>query len=201
LQSPSDFAALGVWAGKQVKNKIPYFTGIQSATDDQLKYLGAAMAASGAVAMYHVNGITPEAEQDVSGLEEFTFTQENMGETYLELNTGEDPDLIVFGCPHASLNEIEDIAMRLKNKKLNKKLWVCVSKAVKQLADEKGFSQIIEDAGGRMVCDTCMVVSPIERMGFGTTAVNSGKAACYLPGFCKQNVVFNRMEKILEAIQ
>jgi len=59
LSFNSDFGALGWYVGKQVKNKIPYFTGIKDANTDQLKALGAAMAASGAVALYHVEGLTP----------------------------------------------------------------------------------------------------------------------------------------------
>lgn len=54
--------------------------------------------------------------------------------------------------------------------------------------------------GGKIVADTCMVVSPIESMGYKTTAVNSGKAANYLPGFCKQNVVFARLDTLLETV-
>jgi hypothetical protein len=45
-----------------------------------------------------------------------------------------------------------------------------------------------------------MVVSPIEDMGYKTTGVNSGKAANYLPGFCKQNVVFTRLNTLLETV-
>jgi len=60
LEFNSDFGALGYYVGKQVKNKIPYFTGITNANTDQLKALGAAMAASGAVALYHVEELTPE---------------------------------------------------------------------------------------------------------------------------------------------
>jgi hypothetical protein len=63
-----------------------------------------------------------------------------------------------------------------------------------------GFTRIIEVAGGKVVADTCMVVSPIEDMGYKTTAVNSGKAANYLPGFCKQNVIFGRLDSILEKV-
>ena len=62
LSFNSDFGALGWYVGKQVKNKIPYFTGIKDANTDQLKALGAAMAASGAVALYHVESLTPEAD-------------------------------------------------------------------------------------------------------------------------------------------
>jgi hypothetical protein len=45
-----------------------------------------------------------------------------------------------------------------------------------------------------------MVVAPIEKMGFKTTAVESGKAANYLPGFCKQNVVFNNLDELLKEL-
>jgi len=62
LKTFSDFGALGYLVGMEVKNKIPYFVGIKNASTDQLKALGAAMAASGAVALYHVEGITPEAK-------------------------------------------------------------------------------------------------------------------------------------------
>ena len=61
---------------------------------------------------------------------------------------------------------------------------------MKEAADRMGFTEIIEKAGGSVVADTCMVVSPIEEMGYKITGVNSGKAANYLPGFCKQEVVF-----------
>ncbi|MEA1905195.1 MAG: aconitase X, partial [Candidatus Hadarchaeota archaeon] len=53
----------------------------------------------------------------------------------------------------------------------------------------------------RVVADTCMVVSPIERMGYKTTGVNSGKAASYLPGFCKQKVVFGNLDELLKRIE
>jgi predicted aconitase len=62
-----------------------------------------------------------------------------------------------------------------------------------------GFTDIINKAGGKVVADTCMVVSPIKKMGFKITGVNSGKAANYLPGFCKQNVVFANINKLIEV--
>ena len=59
---------------------------------------------------------------------------------------------------------------------------------------------IIEKAGGQIVADTCMVVSPIENMGYKTTGVNSGKAASYMPGFCKQQVVFADVDSLIEKV-
>ena len=196
----SDFGALGYFVGKQVKNKIPYFTGIKDANTDQLKALGAAMAASGAVALYHVENLTPEADLvETDGLETINVSRKELDETYEKLNSGKDPDIVILGCPHASLREISTLTDKLKGKHLKKPVWICTSRMMKEAADRMGFTEIIEKAGGSIVADTCMVVSPIERMGYKTTGVNSGKAANYLPGFCKQDVVFANIDKLVEG--
>jgi len=198
----SDFGALGWWVGKQVKNKIPFFTGIKDANTDQLKALGAAMAASGAVALYHVEGLTPEADLvEKGGLEAISIGKAELKDTYDKLNSGKDPDIVIFGCPHASLREIAYIADKVKDKKLKKPLWICTSRMMKEASDRMGYTKIIEEAGGNVVGDTCMVVSPIEQMGFKTTGVNSGKAANYLPGFCKQQVCFANIDDLVEGQQ
>lgn len=200
LNFSSDFGALGYFVGKQVKNKIPYFTGIKDANTDQLKALGAAMAASGAVALYHVENLTPEADLvEKNGLETINVSKKELDETYEKLNSGKDPDIVILGCPHASLREISTLAGKLKGKRLKKPVWICTSRMMKEAADRMGFTEIIEKAGGNIVADTCMVVSPIERMGYKTTGVNSGKAANYLPGFCKQDVVFANIDKLVEG--
>ncbi len=200
LKDNADFGALGYHAGKIVKDGIPYFKGIKHADVDQLKALGAAMAASGAVALYHIEGITPEAGLFATdGLEVIEVGGKEILETYRALNTGEDPDIIILGCPHASLKEIATLACKLEGKRLCKPLWICTSRVTKEAATHMGFTELIEKAGGKVVADTCTVVSPIERMGYKTTAVNSGKAANYLPGFCKQQVVFKSIDDLLEG--
>jgi hypothetical protein len=200
IKDAADFGALGYHVGKIVKDGIPYFNGIKHADVDQLKALGAAMAASGAVALYHVEGITPEAGLfGTDGLEVIEVGEKEIHETYKSLNTGEDPDIIILGCPHASLKEIATLACKLEGKRLRKPLWICTSRVTKEAATRMGFTELIEKAGGKVVADTCTVVSPIERMGYKTTAVNSGKAANYLPGFCKQQVVFKSLDDLLEG--
>jgi len=200
LKNNSDFGALGHHVGKIVKDKVPYFQGIKGADVDQLKVLGAAMAASGAVALYHVEGLTPEAGlMDPSGLETIEVGDRELREAYEKLNTGKDPDIIILGCPHASLKEIATLACKLEGKRLRKPLWICTSRITKEAATRMGFTELIEKAGGKVVADTCAVVSPIEQMGYRTTAVDSGKAANYLPGFCRQQVVFKSLDDLLEG--
>lgn len=201
LEDSADFGALGYFVGRQVKNRIPYFKGVKDADTDQLKALGAAMAASGAVALYHVEDLTPEAHlMETKGLERLSVSDKDVNETFSKLSTGKEPDIVILGCPHSSLKEIMMVSRKLEGKKLTKPLWICTSRMVKETANRMGFTRTIETAGGKVVADTCMVVSPIEDMGYKTTAVNSGKAANYLPGFCKQNVIFGRLDSILERV-
>lgn len=199
LQFNSNYGALGYHVGKQVKKAIPYFKGLKDANTDQLKALGAAMAASGAVALYYVEDQTPEANlMEIKGLETINVGEKDLEETYQKLNTGKEPDIVIMGCPHASLREISALAEKVEGKNLKKPVWICTSRMVKEAAQRMGFNDTIENAGGRIVADTCCVVSPIEQMGYKTTAVNSGKAANYLPGFCKQEVVFKDIDGLIE---
>jgi len=103
---------------------------------------------------------------------------------------------VIFGCPHASLHEIIKIAKFLENRKAKRNFWICTSRAVKEIAERMGLNEKIEEAGGKIIADTCMVVSPIEEI-FERTGVNSAKAAHYLPSFCKQKVLFGRMEELI----
>jgi hypothetical protein len=175
---------------------------------EELKVLSAAGAASGSIDLYHIEGVTPEATCGLisrDGIEErFEITRAALEEVKGKLTTGrmDQLDLVTFGCPHASLNEVAEIASLLDGKQIRKgvTLWVCTSRAVKDLSEKLGYVRTIEAAGGNVVADTCMVVAPIEEMGHRTTATNSGKAAKYLPRFCQQNVVLDSAEEIIRQV-
>jgi predicted aconitase len=197
LESQSDFAALGSWTGRLVEDGKPYFEGVGHGRTDELKALGAAMAASGAVALYFVGGVTTDRSPP-HGVGTYTFEPEDLEAEYDRLSTDEPPELIVFGCPHASQEEIAEIADAVDGESLESDLWVCTSGAVKTWADRNGHTDRIEAAGGMVLADTCNVVSPIEELGYETSATDSAKAANYLPGFCEQTVVFDDKLTLLE---
>jgi predicted aconitase len=213
LRSRADFGALGYRVGELVGSGVPFFTGIAAPRTEELKALGAAMAASGAVGLYHVEGVTPEAHLvRTRGLQSFGVKRRDLNRIYERLNARKqsagrwkrragkkpEPDIIVTGCPHASLAEIIDLAQKLGGKKLRIPLWICTSRAARKSAEQMGLCEVIERAGGAIIADTCMVVSPMERMGYGVTAVDSAKAAHYLPGFCGQQVVFRNLDELIE---
>jgi predicted aconitase len=173
------YGALGYYTGKLVGNKIPYFQGI-SPDYDQLKALGAAMAATGAVALYHVNDVTPEAKKnqfDLSGLEVIGIEPAEIDQLFTDIPV----DAVAVGCPHCSPAELFDIARLLKRKKVTKPLYIFAAQGV----IEKNMTTVntIEKSGARVFADTCMVVSPVMER-YPAIMVNSGKALAYVPDMC-----------------
>jgi len=195
----SDFGALGNIIGKTAKNKVPYIIGIKNYTQDDLKVLGASMAASGAVALFHVDNITPEAKmKNMINDSTEKITIESLKEGYDSLNSDvNEIDFVSIGCPHASIEELKKIAELVKDKVLKAELWVTISK---QISDKsKEYVRIIERSGGKILNDTCLVVAPVEDFGFKNLATNSGKAAFYAPTYSKLNVRFGSLEKCINA--
>ena len=197
----ADFGALGYIIGKVVGGGVPYFKLQNVPNNNNLKTLGAALASSGSVALYHMENITPEyelaGEEDVEDImfisdKEIAETRESLSTTDREI------DLVCLGCPHASLEEIKEVASVVQGKTIKNKLWICTSVSVKATADRMGYTQIIESAGGNVVCDTCMVVAPIEDMGFEVIGVNSATAANYVPSMCGLDVVYDDVENLVK---
>ena len=173
------FGALGYHAGKLVGNKIPFFRGI-SPNHDQLKALGAAMAATGAVALYHVNGVTPEAKKsqfDISGLEVISIGSADIEQLYTDIPV----DAVAVGCPHCSPDELIEIARLLNGKTVTKPLYIFAAQGV--IGNNRMTIDKIEKSGARVYADTCMVVSPVMEQ-YPAIMVNSGKALAYVPDMC-----------------
>jgi hypothetical protein len=195
----SDFGALGNMIGKIVKNKVPYIVGIKDSNQDNLKVLGASMAASGAVALFHIDNITPEAKmKNMINDSAEKITIESLKEGYDSLNSNvNEIDFVSIGCPHASVDELKKIAELVKGKTVKAELWVTTSRNVSEKA--RDFVKIIEQSGGKVLNDTCLVVAPVEDFGFKNLATNSGKAAFYAPTYSKLNVRFGSLEQCINA--
>lgn len=187
----SDYGALGYIAGEIVGDKVPYFRLISKPSKDELRSLGAAMAASGAVALYHVEGVTPEADRYEAPRDAITIEERQIKEVY----TQGEPDLIAFGCPHSSPEELARLAQLLDGKKVKKEVWVCTSRAIKKRNPE--LIKRIEQSGAKVFCDTCMVVSPASER-FKCMMVNSGKAHKYVPNLCGVKSIMATTEKCIE---
>lgn len=188
----------GYMVGKIAGKRLPLIKGAELSADEH-KAFGAAMAATGAVSMYAFQGRSSPKKIDTSLVEECVSIPASELENCAESLKGDDSwDLVAFGCPHCSPAELKHMAARLKDRKrsTDSEVWFCTSRKVyskcpREVAVLKRF--------GRVLCDTCMVVAPIEKM-FRRTASDSGKAMVYLPSLGKQRASFRPTEDLLEAI-
>lgn len=194
----SDYGALGYQAGKIVGNRVPLFHLKNSPSSDELKALGAAMAATGAVALYHVDSVTPEIQNIdfEKPVENIIIEADQIQEIY-ETNSSiqDDDEIIALGCPHCSKNELEYIAHLLENKQVGRDVWICTSREVAE--NNPQIVDSIKESGAMVVCDTCMIVSPASE-NYKLMMVNSGKALNYVPGMCKIPSKFGSIEECIQ---
>jgi len=187
----------GYLVGKIAGKRVPYITGARL-TADEHKSFGAAMAATGAVSMY-VSSDRVKKSIDKSQIEECVSLPLSELRSCEEDLKGDDSwDLVAIGCPHCSPSELKNMAGYLKDKKPAKDsdVWFCTSRKTyascpREIAVLKKF--------GKVLCDTCMVVAPIEDM-YRRSASDSGKAMVYLPTLGKQRASFRTNRQLLEAI-
>ena len=196
---PGEHAPLaGYLIGKAVGNRVPMVTGLHM-TADQHKSFGAAVAATGAVSMYSYDSMGEKKRRKHSSYDEvIDFDVSDTERCAEELAGGDDWDLVAIGCPHCSVNELRRMASRLKGRRPSERcdVWFCTSRKAYAKCPE---AITVLRRFGKVLCDTCMVVSPIEDL-YGKTATDSGKAAVYLPTLGKQRTSYRPNEQLLEAI-
>jgi predicted aconitase len=185
LDSIMAYSALGYITGKNLGTTVPYFIGLGSPSLESKKALGAACATSGGIALWHGEGVTPEAEAmkpHLAGLERIAVTAIDIEEAVARLTGPLDDPVIALGCPHSSLDELGEIAGLVGGRDFGGNLWVFTSRSVYSRAEEAGHVGAIRAAGGRVFRDTCMVVAPLREMGWTEVATNSFKAGHYMAG-------------------
>lgn len=206
VHGSAGFGALGQVIGSALETRpvrLPYITGIHHASLEELKSLCASLATYGGAAMFHMVGITPEAGA-VQRPDEFITLRGDDIEAALAQMTNTDSasvDFVSLGCPHLSIEEIRHIAERLHGRKVTKTFWITTARPTKRLADQMGYTRIIEDSGALFAVDTCCVVAPI-RGRFRALATDSAKACYYAAAKNDmQTLVLSFDEVIEEALR
>lgn len=199
LSKLSDWGALGYAIGKKAENKIPYITGIKKAELDELKSFCASVVTYGAKPLFYIKGITPGAELQTQPTNTVTIEDADLKNAYDNINDDvSDIDFVCVGCPHCSIKEIQEIAELIRGKKVKDgvELWVATSRTSKQLSDKRGYTAIIEAAGGKFACDTCMAVAPLKGR-FKALATTSAKGCFY----SRQNLMKTKMGSMKECVE
>ena len=195
LETLSDYSILGDWIGKNAKPEwnlpfgpMPYISGLDSFISFARKKALTAAAANYGSPMMWVEGHTT-APQDIEAIEwegTLTFTQHDLQQRYEELSPKGQVDLIVIGCPQASLEEMRTTAAALRTHMEfgdavpDQRLWVFTSKENYNLAEADGTVSMLEEAGALVLVDTCPEVTPYNRNKYNHLLTNSMKAEHYL---------------------
>lgn len=175
------FGTLGKAIGDKVQGKgqVAYIRGITSANLEELKSFCASLATYGGAALFHMQDITPEAALFEAPTEIIRIEAHDMALAEQKMNTAnaDEVDFVSLGCPHLSLREVARIAQLLNGRQVKKEFWITTSRPVKKLADQAGYSQVIEAAGAKFAVDTCCVVAPIK--GRFHAMLSDSAKACY----------------------
>ena len=198
------YPVLGHLIGRTSGSRIPVITGLpEGASEDRLKALGAASAASGAVGLFHAVGSTPEAPSLEAALgnqgaeETITVGPEMLRDAWAALSTsGDETELgvVSLGTPHYSINEFASIMALLDGRRVKVPTYISTGRAVADQLDQRGWSDQISDVGIQIVTDTCTYVTPIMGDISGIAMTDSAKWAYYAPGNLGLDVVFGSTE-------
>lgn len=209
------YPVLGTLLGKVAPNRIPVVEGLTvQPTEDQLKAIGAAAASSGAVAMFHLVGITPEAptvEAAFQGRQprsQIVVTPDLLQETYYNMSAPADAkiDLVAVGCPHFSLNEFAELALviggalrRGERRHPDVTFLVTTSRSMLAAAEDAGYLESLRAFGAKIVTDTCVLATPMLPPNVKHLMTNSGKYAYYAPGMLGVEVTYGSLEDCVRS--
>tara|TARA_Y100001968_G_scaffold252320_1_gene237776 strand:- start:17095 stop:18924 length:1830 start_codon:yes stop_codon:yes gene_type:complete len=192
MDDPTDWSILGDWIGKNLMPEwelpwgpMPRITGLPPATFEMRKALTASAANYGCPMLW-ADGLTADAPEVTSYQGEMVFTRDELDRRYLELAPSGTVDLVVIGCPQASVGEARSTAaavrarMELGEAIPSQRLWVFMSSHNYDLIAADGTLDILEEAGALVLRDTCPEVTPYNRSRYNHLLTNSLKAEHYL---------------------
>ena len=193
LETLSDYSILGDWIGKNAKPEwdlpfgpMPLVQGLNDHMSFARKKALTAAAANYGTPMMWVDGHTEPPEDSIDWQGVLTFTKEDLDGRYQELRPRGQVDLVVIGCPQASLEEMRTTAAAIRTHMEfgesipNQRLWVFTSQENYALAEADGTISILEEAGSLVLVDTCPEVTPYNREKYNHLLTNSMKAEHYL---------------------
>jgi predicted aconitase len=204
------FAILGAWLGRAVGQQVAAIEGIGRPTEDQLKALGAAAASSGSVGLFHVIGVTPEADcrasafghrlpERVITLDLTALAAARAGLSSANRSAGEPIDAVAIGSPHLSTEELRSLDRLLGERRCRKPLYACTGRHTLEALRATGVIDRLIGRGVVVVTDTCIVVTPVLPAGGGVLVTNSGKFAHYAPQNTGYEVVFASLTECVES--
>ncbi len=207
--SSAVYPLLGYLFGEIAADRVTALAGMpESVTIDDLKAFSAAAASSGAVGLFHLVGITPEAPSLEAcfrgGAPEPVVVTPRMvaeAEERLSDSTVEHPDLVALGCPHFSADEFAALNELLQGRPVDESIacWVFTSRAVYAQIERRGLLARLQSAGVAVFSDGCPLQYPVKSWDFRAAMSNSAKFANYCYSQTGLSVVYGSLRECVET--
>jgi len=211
----AEWQAMGYKLGKIIAARIPVFIDLppEYMPFANIRALFYSLTTTGAMPMIHLVGITPEAltleaacQGSSKGLEVISITEEDVRQGYREVSTAKTDkvDLVIFGCPQCSIQEMTEAIQLLDGKKVapHTELWFCTSNWVKTLCRRMGYEDKIKAAGGRIVADVGAGDGPfiyLKERGIKTMAINSVRGSYYASNLWGMGTWFGTTDECIKS--
>jgi len=203
----SFYPVLGAWLGATFGETVAVVDGLPpNQSEDRLKAVGAGAASSGAIGLFHIAGVTPEAPTleavcDADSVETVPLTPEAVRQTRDHLSTvsGEQINAVAVGSPHFSRAEFATLAALARGRTFDIPFFACTGRDVLDLLSGTEDRAILDAAGLTFVADTCVVVAPILPEAGGVLMTNSAKFAHYGPANTGFDVVYGSLSDCVES--
>lgn len=212
LEDYLDWGALGALVGERMGSyfEVPYLQGIETATSDQLKHLGAAMASYGSTALYHIEGLTPEASEALDGVGDLPIVR--LGRTEIDAykarfeRDDDRLDVVVFAAPQLSLMELRELAGQLDGRQVaaGVTLIAATNPEMKTAADRMGLTSRIEASGAILLEGVCFYQMHARELaaanGWHRLMTNSAKLTNIITGYGYEPMVASMERCVASAI-
>ncbi|MEJ2725896.1 MAG: aconitase X catalytic domain-containing protein [Deltaproteobacteria bacterium] len=211
---PANYKALGWHLGKLVGTRIPALVNLPKDMHiESIKGLLYTLTVTGATGLVHLVGITPEAPtleaafgETPPALADVVPSQEDVDKAFLEISSSSEDrlDMVIFGCPQCSIQEIQEITALLEGKKLHPdtQLWICTSRWVKTLCERMGLLDTLAASGARVVCDIGAADGPhlyLKEQGVRVIGINSARGSYYAHNLFGMDTWFGSTEDCVRS--
>jgi predicted aconitase len=191
----TDWGLLGALIGKISGSywEVPIIEGINNnPKSDELKHFGASMASYGSIPLFHMIGITPEAQnyssKFINQLDEHEITIDDILSLKSQFGKkGDKIDVVVFAAPQLSIFEMQKVAELCFDKSFKVPVIICTSPQVYADASRMKIIDQIEKTGAKVLEGTCFYNQYAREIGLANgwkrLMSNSAKIVNILGGY------------------
>jgi predicted aconitase len=217
LDDLADWGAVGKLVGEAHQNyfAVPVFYGPalerRAPVSDELKQLGCSLASYGSMAMFHMIGVTPEAQTLDAAFDggarqaKMVVTEADLNRVYASYKTGDGRvPLVVFSGPQLSILEMRDMSQRFAGRHVaaGTDCFITTAPSVKASADKLGYVATLEAAGVQVLEGVCFYIlqnlTPMRVAHQWSNMVSNSAKIVNIIGAHKFNTILRRTQDCVD---